>query len=367
MNRDILINFIPKPKNEDVILYDTSLKDLIDVDVMKEYNELLPTFNFCCQQFLGYKGNIESYEKQINEIFLLRTSWTEEDYLFNLQNYKKTYGNMYGPIKKMESNIELLQGKVESLNQNIKYQQAKDERDMVKKRENIDKQINDNVDKVTFLKECLATFKIEESNINKNIQENQEEFLVLEAMFNAMENGEGKCQYCGHKLSNVSKDSNIYKRTMKNLLKNKKEMEKLLELKDKNDTQIKEYSEKIAQLKEELKNDSNFKSQTYNFYQKKSEAVLRLEGQRDSMLKQIEEIKKKLATNADANSDRFLELKSNIKKCELSLENLQKIKEIKKKIEIERVEYNRLYREIAEMREKIDKYIKFLTDRKSVV
>lgn len=361
MNRDILINFIPKPKNEEVILYDTSLKDLIDVDVMKEYKELLPTFNFSCQQFLGYKGNIENYEKQIDGIFLLRTSWTEEDYLYNLQNYKKTYANMYGPIKKMESNIELLQRKIEGLNENIQYQKAKDEKDMVQKRKNIDKQINENVDRVTFLKECLATFKIEQEKINKNIQENQEEFLVLEAMFEAMENGEGKCQYCGHKLSNVSKNSNIYKKTMKNLLKNKKEMEKLLELKDKNDTQIKEYEKQIAEIKEALKNDSNFKSQTYNFYQKKSEAVLRLEGQRDSMLKQIEEIKKKLSTSADANSDRFLELKSNIKKCELSLENLQKVKEIKEKIEKERIEYNRLYKEIAEMRQKIDKYIKFLT------
>lgn len=361
MNRDILINFIPKPKNEDVILYDTSLKDLIDVDVMKEYKELLPTFNFSCQQFLGYKGNIESYEKQIDGIFLLRTSWTEEDYLFNLQNYKKTYANMYGPIKKMESNIELLQDKVEALNQNIKYQIAKDERDIIKKRENIDKQINYNVDKSTFLKECLATFKVEQEKINKSIQENQEEFLVLEAMFEAMENGEGKCQYCGHKLSNVSKDSNVYKRTMKNLLKNKKEMEKLLQEKDKNEAQIKDYEDKLAEIKQALKNDSNFKADSYNFYRKKSESVLRLEGQRDSMLKQIEEIKKKLSTNSQANSDRFLELKSNIKKCELSLENLQKIKEIRKKIEEERVEYNKLYKEISEMREKIDKYIKFIT------
>lgn len=361
MNRDILINFIPKPKNEDVILYDTSLKDLIDVDVMKEYRELLPTFNFCCQQFLGYKGNIENYEKEIDGIFLLRSSWTEEDYLFNLQNYKKTYANMYGPIKKMESNIELLQDKVEALNQNIKYQIAKDERDIIKKRENIDKQINDNVDKSTFLKECLATFKVEQEKINKSIQENQEEFLVLQAMFEAMENGEGKCHYCGHKLSNVSKDSNVYKRTMKNLLKNKKEMEKLLQEKDKNDAQIKDYEDKLAEIKQALKNDSNFKSDSYNFYKKKSEGVLRLEGQRDAMLKQIEEMQRKLSTNATANSDRFLELKSNIKKCELSLENLQKVKQIKKKIESERVEYNRLYKEIAEMREKIDKYIKFLT------
>jgi len=361
MNRDMIINFIPKPKNEDVILYDTSLKDLLDVDVMKEYKELLPIFNFQCQQFLGYKGNIENYEKQINGIFLLRTSWSEEDYLYNLQNYKKTYTNMYGPIKKMENDLDLLQGKIEALNQNINYQIAKDERDITKKRENIDKQIDNNVDKLTLLREHLATFKIEKERIDKSIQENQEEFFILQEMFDSMERGECKCHFCGHKLSNISKDSNVYKRTVKNLMDNKKKLEKLLQNKDKNDSQIKEYEEQIAEIKQNLKNDSNFKSQTYNFYRKKSENVLRLEGQRDAMLKQVEEITKKLKANSTANSDNFLELKSNIKKCELSLENLKKIKEIREKIESEREEYNRLYKEITEMREKIEKYIKFLS------
>jgi hypothetical protein len=37
MNRKQLINFIPKPENKDVIIYDLSLSDLIDKDVFKEY------------------------------------------------------------------------------------------------------------------------------------------------------------------------------------------------------------------------------------------------------------------------------------------------------------------------------------------
>ena len=44
MNRKQLINSIPKPENKDVIVYDMSLSDLIDKDVFKEYNELLPIF-----------------------------------------------------------------------------------------------------------------------------------------------------------------------------------------------------------------------------------------------------------------------------------------------------------------------------------
>ena len=97
MNRNILINFIPKPSNEDVILYNTSLKNLIDVDVLKEYSELLPIFNLRYQQYSASKNNIESFEKQINEIYLFKTNWTESDYLYNLQNEKKTYSTLFGP------------------------------------------------------------------------------------------------------------------------------------------------------------------------------------------------------------------------------------------------------------------------------
>ena len=44
INRKDLINFVPKPKNSDVIIYDITLTDLIDVDVFYEYNKLLPNY-----------------------------------------------------------------------------------------------------------------------------------------------------------------------------------------------------------------------------------------------------------------------------------------------------------------------------------
>ena len=126
MDREHLINFIPKPSNENVILYDTTLKNLIDIDVFTEYNKLLPVFNFSQQMFLGYKNNIENYEKALNNLFLYQNSWSEEDYLFHLQNEKKTYANLYGPIKKIESNIEILQKKIKMTDEKIEMQITKE-------------------------------------------------------------------------------------------------------------------------------------------------------------------------------------------------------------------------------------------------
>ena len=81
MNRDDFIKLIPKPSNEDVILYDVSLKDLIDVDVPTEYAKLLPVFKETKKTFLKLKEEIDIYTETINQIFLLNPSWSEEIYL----------------------------------------------------------------------------------------------------------------------------------------------------------------------------------------------------------------------------------------------------------------------------------------------
>ena len=93
MDRNMLMNSIPKPSNGDVIVYDTTLKNLIDVDVFQEYKELLPIFTEKSKEFLVYMHNIENYKETLNNIYLYRADWSEEDYLFNLKNEKQTYDN----------------------------------------------------------------------------------------------------------------------------------------------------------------------------------------------------------------------------------------------------------------------------------
>ena len=115
MNREKLIKFMPKPDNKDVILYDINLKDLIDINVLEEYKKILPSFINKKNEYILLKEKIKEYEKIIDNVFLYKPSWTEEDYLQNLQNAKKTYSILYGPIKKIETNIQILQNKVKGL------------------------------------------------------------------------------------------------------------------------------------------------------------------------------------------------------------------------------------------------------------
>ena len=361
MTREDLINFIPKPSNQDVIIYDTSLKELINTDVFEEYKELLPIFNFSSLQYEGYKNNIKEYEKNLNNIFLYKSNWAEEDYLFHLQNEKKTYANLFGPIKRKESNIEMLQKKIKILEDKIEIQTIKDNKEIEEKKKNIDKKINENVDKMFALKEIYETLKIENQKLKEAISENQEEFNDLQIIVEGIANGECKCKYCGSKLSNVSQNSNFYKKTAKNLEKNKKELEVLLQKQQKNNEKLEEYANNISQIKQELKNDSNFKSQDFNFYRKKSVEVLKLEAQREKMANDINILKKELENDSQTKSKQFLEIKDRISKYELSLENLQKIKNMKNKIQEERTQYNQLSLEITKMKQKMDQYKKFIT------
>lgn len=361
MNRDILIDFIPKPSNKDVILYDTSLKDLIDVDVIQEYNNLLPIFNLCFNQYLGYKNNIQNYEKTINNIYLYKSNWSEEDYLYNLQNYKKTYSTLFSSIKKTESKIDILQKKIKMINDKIEIQIAKENKEIENKKNNIDKKINENLDKLIHLKEIVSTLKIENEKIRTNINENKEDFLILQEIFTSINKGECKCKYCGSILSNVSENSRFYKKTYKNIENNKKELEILLEKKQKNDEQLELYNKNIKEINNELKNDLNFKGQDFNFYRKKSIEVLKLEGTRDQMINNIAQLKKELENDSQTKSEQFLDLKNKIKELELSLENLQKIKTMKENLSKDYDEYNKLKEDLSNMKIKMEQYKKFIT------
>ena len=360
MDRTMLMKSIPKPSNKDVIIYDTTLKDLIDVDVFQEYNELLPIFTNKSQEFLKYKNNIENYEKTLNNIYLYKTNWSEEDYLFNLQNDKQTYSNLYQPIKKMESNIGILQKKLKMIDDKIEMQKAKENKYIEDKKNNIDKKINENVDKLMNLKEKYSFYEIESKKTEQEIKDNEEDFLILQKMVENIENGECKCEYCGSTLKNVSKNSLFYKRVFKRILKNKNDLEKLLEKQEKNKKQLTELNTEITQIKQELKNDSNFKAQDFNFYRKKSVEVLKLEASKDSMLNELTTLQEELKNNKETKTKQYIELKERIEKCEQSLENLHKIKTMKEELQKERIEYRKLYDEMKEMKIKMDQYKKFL-------
>lgn len=361
MNRDILIGFIPTPTNKDVIIYDTSLKDLIDVDVMQEYKNLLPTYNLYCQKYLECKNKIENYEKELNNIYLYKSNWSEEDYLYNLQNDKKTYSILFQSIKKIENNIQVLQKKISMIDDKIQIQKAKEEKEIEEKKANINKKIDENINKLVSYKEIYNDLKSDNQQINNKIKENEEDFSILKEIVEDIQNGVCKCRYCGSKLSNVSEDSKFYKKTFKNLENNKKELEKLLEKKKKNEEQISICEKNINDLKEELKNDNNFKSQDLNFYRKKSIEILRLEAQRDSMINEIENLQKELESKSETKSQKFLELKDKIKKCELSLDNLKKIKSMKDDVQKYALEYNKFKENLIEIKQRLEKYKKFLT------
>lgn len=361
MDREHLINFIPRPSNREVIVYDTSLKDLIDVEVFAAYAELLPIFNLCSQQYLGYKNNIESYEKTLNNIYLFKSNWSQEDYLFHLQNEKKTYANLYGPIKKIESNITMLQKKIKMLDDKIQIQIARENKEIETKKKNLDKRINENVDKLITYKQTMATLKIEREKIKELSKENQDEFIILQQIIEDINNGNCKCKFCGSTLKNVSENSNFYKRTYKNLESNKNELEKILEKKQKNDEQISALEVKMKEVKTELNNDTNFKAEEFDSYRKKSTQVLKLEGERDAILNNVYQLQKELQSNSETKSKQFLDMKDRISKYELSLDNLQKIKKMKESLSKEKDEYLKLKEDLIEMKNKMDQYKAFIT------
>ena len=108
MNRKQLINFIPKPENKDVIIYDLSLSDLIDKDVFKEYSEILPVFLRKEEEYLMLESKVKEYQNSIDNVYLVKKDWTKEDYLQALHNNKKTYSTLYNDIKKIIFSLGLV-------------------------------------------------------------------------------------------------------------------------------------------------------------------------------------------------------------------------------------------------------------------
>ena len=356
MNRKQLINFIPKPENKDVIIYDLSLSDLIDKDVFNEYSEILPVFLRKEEEYLMLESKIKEYQNSIDNVYLFKKDWTKEDYLQALHNNKKTYSTLYNDIKKIENNIEILQKKIKNMDDKIKIQIAKEQKERENKIKNIDENIMKNKDMLLNFKDKLSYHKLLLEKIETQISENNEDFEMLAKMQQQLESGTCQCQFCGHIVKTCSEDSKLYSRLTKNFEKNKLQLEKLLTNKNSMETEIAYLENEISKIKIELNNDIEFKKQNHNFYLKKSIEILKLEALRDEMINNVSELEKKLKNNSETNSKKYLELKNTIEKYELSLNNLERIEVIKENFAVDFDRLKIITKELKELALILEQY-----------
>lgn len=359
MNREEILKIIPKPKNEDVIVYNTELINLIDVDVLKEYYNIFPIYKIKKENYILLKEEIEQYEKSINNIYLYDKSWNELDYLEMLKKEKKTYSTIFSDIKKIENNIQILEKKYKNINEKIEIQRNSDEKKIEDKRKNIDNEIKETKEKILKIENVLEGFKINLKYINEQIQNNLETKAELTEMKQDLEKENCKCIYCGTIIKNRSKNkvSNIIE---KKIIKNLSQYEDLQKNKLKIEKEKDYYENELSNLKTTLKNDVEFKKQDYNFYIKKSIGVLKLEAIRDDILNQMLKLKKDYETNPLISSKKYLETKELISKYELSLENLKKIKENKENFKEKYSKIKKLSEELKDLNSKLTLYKKFI-------
>ena len=359
MNREEIFKIIPKPKNEDVIVYNTELINLIDVDVLKEYYDIFPIYKIKKENYILLKEEIEQYEKSINNIYLYDKSWNELDYLEMLKKEKKTYSTIFSDIKKIENNVQILEKKYKNINEKIEIQRNSDEKKIEDKRKNIDNEIKETKEKILKIENVLEGFKINLKYINEQIQNNLETKAELTEMKQDLEKENCKCIYCGTIIKNRSKNkvSNIIE---KKIIKNLSQYEDLQKNKLKIEKEKDYYENELLNLKTTLKNDVEFKKQDYNFYIKKSIGVLKLEAIRDDILNQMLKLKKDYETNPLISSKKYLETKELISKYELSLENLKKIKENKENFKEKYSKIKKLSEELKDLNSKLTLYKKFI-------
>lgn len=359
MNRDDFIKVIPKPTNEDVILYDISLKDLIDVDVPYEYCKLLPVFKKEKKDFLKMQKDINNYKEIINQTFLYNPSWSKEKYLEELQENMKTYSTLYGNIKRKEDEIKIFQKKIEAINEKIIIQKNIEEKEDEERQQNIDNEIEDN--KINFKKtnDILDTYKSSLKRIEEQIRNVREDLKILNLSERQLNLGIYKCFCCGKEIENDESEY-ITNHIKNNIIKYKENLKTLLEEKEKIKSTIKYYKDELSKIKAESKNNLSFKRNYKRMYIKKSTEILKLEACRNTYFDEIEKVKQSLKDEPYINSKKFLELKNRIEKYNLSLENLRKIKNMKALIGQQMGIYNKKQDEIKEMENLIKKYLSFL-------
>lgn len=360
MDRYELLKIIPKPQNSDVIIYDTTLTNLLDEDVFKKYNDDLAAYNLKNEHYIKLQGEVKVYREFLNNFYLYDKSWNEVDYMEVLKKEKKNFNTMYSEIKKIEDNIAILNKKYKTLNEQIEIQRNKEIKEVEDKRKNIDAEIENNRQKINEIYQKIKEIEIDFNRYKKLIEENIEDTELIKEMQNTLNNDEFKCKYCGTVITHASSKKRVFNLLQKNIEKN--EM-KLLSLQDnlyKAETSLAFYQSELSNYKSMLRNNLEFKKEDYNFYIKKSVKILELEAVRDDVLKKLSRFKSQLDNNSQTKTKQFLDIKDRISKYELSLENLRKIKENKENFKSKNQEINKLKEEINTLKFNLEQYKKFI-------
>ena len=355
-----VLKLVPIIKNEDVIVYDPTLKNLLDKDVLNEYNTLLAACKINKKNYDTYVLEVKEYEKMVDDSYFYNPKWNEQDYFEALKIEKSNYNALYGGIKKIENNIEVLQKKYNTLNEQIELQIRRDEKEMNTKRENIDKIIKQKEEELATYKKKFADVKIQKEYNEEKIKEINEEAQLINDMLKELDHDEFKCKYCNSTIKRKDRKEKIFSMLTK-------QSEKLIDKNEKHSTLYKKniddfnfYGTKIKETTTELKNAYQFKKNDYNFYMKKSVEVLKLEAKRDETLNNINKFKKEISGHSETKSKEFLNIKDKISKLELSLENMQKIKIQKDAFKNKYAKIDELKKILSQQKKKLDIYKKFL-------
>lgn len=356
-----IINLIPKPKNEDVIIYDMSLKDLLDKDVFGLYQEALKLYKLKVEKYKKIEQLRTEYENNIDGIYLYNKSWKEEDYLSMLQNLKKTYNTVYKEIKKTEDNITILERKVKNINEQIDLQRQKDLQEIEGRKHDIESDI---ISKKEELQKCnfeVRTLREKKQLLKEREKEILEDNEQITSMLDEVQNNTTYiCRYCGTKVIRADSRLKIANMLEKNQGKNNAKLQDIKVKLDEINQELKALRNKIETIKDGLNNDLEFKKEEFNFYTKKSVKILQLEAERDNLLNKLLELRNHLQQEPVTTSKKFLDLKDTISKCELSLENLNKMKEQKIDFMNSKEEYETLKTEIVDLYNNLNTYKKFI-------
>lgn len=360
MERKDIIKIIPEPKNEDVIVYDLTLKSLLDVNVIEEYKKTLAEYKIKRENYILMEQELEQHKISINNIYLYNNKWSEKDYIEMLQKDKKTYSTYFNDIKKIENNIQILEKKYKILNEQIEIQRNKELKEVETKRKNINNEIEETKKNITKLNTQKSSLKLEYDRYLKQIEELQEDIDLCLAMQQELDNKEYQCQYCGTIITNGNSKKRIFNMLDKKINKNNKFLNSYKTSLEKTEKDLSYTIKELKENKSILENDMEFKKQDYNFYIKKSVKILEMEATRDEIQKDILKYKDEYENNKIVKSQEYQSIKDRIDKYELSLQNLQKIKESKQTFAEEYKIINNLKPILLKQNEKLKFYKKFI-------
>ena len=360
MDREDIIKIIPKPKNQDVIVYDLSLKELLNINVLEEYKKSFTVYNIKKENYIILDTEIKQFENFINTSYLYNKSWSEIDYIEALKREEQTYSKLYGNIKKIENNINILEQKYKAINEQIEIQRTKDINEIEKKKENIEEEIKENKQNINKLKEKINDLKIEYDRLEKqkNDIENDNELLI--SMQQSLDSNSYTCKYCGTVITNGNSKKRVFNLLQKNIDKNNKYLDSLKINFTNTEQSLAFYENELNSSKNILKNDIEFKKTDYNFYIKKSIKILELEAVRDDIINKINNLKSQYNSNKETKNEDFKKIKDTISKIQLSLDNLKKIRENKTAFKEKYKNLNTLKSELIELNKKLNSYKKFL-------